>query len=92
MLLFEVLQKILRNRKTGDKEKAFEQISFFYKTLKIDDDIDSMNIEQLIEFLERDKNMSNDQIELIAFVLKEQGELSEREKKRLDFFSKSYLI
>ncbi len=92
MLLFEVIQKILRHRKTGDKEKAFEQIKYFYELLKIDDDINSMSIEQLTEFLVKDKNLTNEQIEMIAFVLKEQGELSEQKKKKLDFFSKSYFL
>ena len=92
MLLFEVIQKILRHRKTGDKEKAFEQIKYFYELLKIDDNIDSMSIEQLTEFLVKDKNLTNEQIEMIAFVLKEQGELSEQNKKKLDFFSKSYFL
>lgn len=92
ILLFEVIHKILRLRKTGDREKAFEQIDFFYKTLKIDNDIDSMNIEQLIDFLEKDKNLNTEQIELVAFVLKEQGELSEQKAKQLDFFRKSYFL
>jgi hypothetical protein len=92
MLLFEVIQKILRHRKTGDKEKAFGQIKYFYELLKIDDDIDSMNIEQLTEFLVNDKNLLNEQIEMIAFVLKEQGELAENAEKKLDFFSKSYFL
>ncbi len=92
MLLFEVIQKILRHRKTGDKEKAFEQIKYFYELLKIDDDIDSMSIEQLMDFLVKDKNLTNEQIEMIAFVLKEQGELSEQNEKKLDFFSKSYFL
>ena len=92
MLLFEVIQKILRHRKTGDKEKAFEQIKYFYELLKIDDNIDSMSIEQLTEFLVKDKNLTNEQIEMIAFVLKEQGELSEQNERKLDFFSKSYFL
>ncbi len=92
MLLFEVIQKILRLRKTGDKKKAFGQIKYFYELLKIDDDIDSMGIEQLLEFLEKDKNLVNEQIEMVAFVLKEQGELSEDRDKKLDFFRKSYFL
>jgi hypothetical protein len=51
-----------------------------------------MNIEQLTEFLVNDKNLLNEQIEMIAFVLKEQGELAENAEKKLDFFSKSYFL
>ena len=92
ILLFEVLHKIMRHRKTGDKEKAFEQIKYFYETFKIDEEIDLMGVEQLLEFLKRDKNLNNEQIELIAFVLKEQGELSEYEERKLDLFKKTYFL
>jgi hypothetical protein len=92
MLLFEVIHKILRHRKTGDREKAFEQIKYFYELLKIDDEIDLMNIEQLTKFLRKDKNLTTEQIEMIAFVLKEQGELSEQDEKKHDFFGKSYFL
>ncbi|NQU54431.1 MAG: hypothetical protein HQ522_18050 [Bacteroidetes bacterium] len=92
MMLFEVIHKILGYRKKGEKGKALDEIQYFYQCLKIEVDINSMNIEKLLEFLEKDKNLNNEQIEMIAFVLKEQGELSETKQTKLDFFRKSYFL
>jgi len=92
MMLFEVIHKILRYRKKGEKGKALDQIQYFYNCLKIEDDVGRMEIEQLLQFLEKDKNLNNEQIEMIAFVLKEQGELSESGESKLDFFRKSWFL
>lgn len=92
MMLFEVIHKILGYRKKGEKGKALDQIQYFYNCLKIEDDISSMEIERLVEFLEKDKNLNNEQIEMVAFVLKEQGELSDSEESKIDFFRKSYFL
>ncbi len=92
MMLFEVIHKILRYRKKGEKGKALDQIQYFYNCLKIKDDVGSMEIDRLIEFLEKDKNLNNEQIEMVAFVLKEQGELAESAEKKLDFFRKSWFL
>lgn len=92
MMLFEVIHKILRYRKKGDKGKALDQIQYFYNCLKIEDDVNSMEIDRLIEFLEKDKNLNNEQIEMVAFVLKEQGELAESAERKLDFFRKSWFL
>ena len=91
-MLFEVLSKILRYRKKGEKGKALDQINYFYACLKVDVEFHSMEIEKLIEYLEKEKNLNNEQIELLAFVLKEQGELSTTENERLDFYRKSYFL
>ncbi|WP_297097387.1 hypothetical protein [uncultured Draconibacterium sp.] len=92
MMLFEVIQKILRHRRKGEDEEAEKQIRFFYKYLKIDEDVEKLSVEALIELLEKDKNLANEQLEMVAFVLKEQGELADSDDKRLDFFRKSYFI
>ena len=92
MMLFEVIHKILRYRKKGEKGKALDQIQYFYNCLKIEGDVGRMEIEQLLQFLEKDKNLNNEQIEMIAFVLKEQGELSESGESKLDFFRKSWFL
>ncbi|WP_319482123.1 hypothetical protein [uncultured Draconibacterium sp.] len=92
MMLFEVIQKILRHRRKGEDEEAEKQIQFFYEYLKIDEDVEKLSVEALIELLEKDKNMVNEQLEMVAFVLKEQGELADSDDKRLDFFRKSYFI
>ena len=92
MMLFEVIHKILRYRKEGDKGKALDEIKYFYECLKIEVDINSMKIEKFMEFLEKDKSLNNGQIGMIAFVLKEQGELAGNKNQKLNFFRKSYFI
>lgn len=92
MMLFEVIHKILLYRKKGEKGKALEQIQYFYNCLRIDVDINSLEIEQLLNFLEKEKNLNHEQIEMLAYVLKEQGELSESSETKLDFFRKAYFL
>jgi len=92
MMLFEVIHKILRYRRKGEKGKALDQIKYFYDCLKIEGTISSMGIEQILEYLEKDKNLNNEQIEMVAFVLKEQGELTNSNESKLDFFRKSYFL
>ncbi len=92
LMLFEVIQKILRWRKKGDKGKAQDEIKYFYKILKIDSDVRKLNIEELLHLLESEKKLTNEHIEMVAFVLKEQGELEEDVLRKLDFFRKSYFL
>ena len=92
MMLFEVIHKILRLRKKGEHEEADEQIQYFYACLKIEDDVKKMNIEELVELLVKKKKLTNEHIELVAFVLKEQGELEEEVELRLDLFRKSFFL
>lgn len=92
MQLFEVLAKILRFRKKGEKEKAEEQIKYFYSCLKVDTNRVKMPIEDLLEHLEQEKKFSLEQIELFAFVLKEQGELTTDESFRFDCFRKAHFL
>ena len=92
MMLFEVIQKILQFRKKGENEKAEEIIQYFYACLKIDDEVKNLTIEKLVDLLENKKKLSNEHIELVAFVLKEQGELAGEEFQRQDFFRKSYFL
>lgn len=92
MMLFEVIHKILRHRKKGESKEAEDAIRYFYDCLKIDEDVQDFNIQQLVELLEDKKKLSNEHIELVAFVLQEQGELADDEDKRLDFFRKSYFL
>ena len=92
MMLFDVIEKIIRYRKKGEKEKAEDEIEYFYSSLNIEPEIKSMSIENLLKFLETEKKLTNEHIEMIAFVLKEQGELSESEENRLNFFGKAYFL
>lgn len=92
MMLFEVIQKIIRHRKKGENENAQEQINYFYSCLKIDEDIKTMNIEALLDLLVNIKKLTNEHIEMVAFVLKEQGELAGTTETKLDFFRKAYFL
>jgi len=90
--LFDVLSKILRHRKKGELEEAEDQVKYFYKVLKWEKDIRKMSIEELLDYVQDNKKLSNEQIELLGFVLKEQGELSQVEDERIDFFRKAYFL
>ena len=92
MMMFEVIEKIIRYRKKGEKRLAEEEIEYFYSSLNIEKEINSMGIENLLKFLETEKKLTNEHMELIAYVLKEQGELSETGKNKINFFRKSYFL
>lgn len=92
MMLFEVIEKIIRYRKKGEKEKADDEIEYFYSSLNIEKEINSMGIENLLTFLESEKKLTTEHIEMIAFVLKEQGELSENIETKTGFFRKAYFL
>ena len=45
-----------------------------------------------MHLLQEEKKFSNEQIELFAFVLKEQGEMASEEFQRLDYFRKAWFL
>ncbi|MGM0622292.1 MAG: hypothetical protein ACQETJ_14660 [Bacteroidota bacterium] len=92
MMLFDVIQKIFNFRKKGQKEEAKEQIRYFYNYLKMETKIQEKSIESLLNYLVSKKKFTNDHLEMIAFVLKEQGELEESAEQKLDFFKKAYFL
>jgi hypothetical protein len=92
MMLFDVISKIIRHRKKGENENAQDEINYFYSCLKIDEDINTMDIEALLDLLVNIKKLTNEHIEMVAFVLKEQGELSDQKEIKLDFFRKAYFL
>ncbi len=92
MMLFEVIHKILRHRKKGEDEEAEEEIKYFYECLKIDDDIQNLSIEKFIDFLVLKKKLTNEHLEMIASVMKEQGELTKSEQEKQNYFNKAYFI
>lgn len=92
MMLFELISKILLYRKKGEDDKAEDEINYFYSCLKIDEDVRTLSIEELLNLLENVKKLTNEHIEMVAYVLKEQGELSTNEKEKLDFFRKSFFL
>ena len=91
-MLFDVISKMIRHRKKGENEDAQDEINFFYSCLKIDEDIKNMNIEALFDLLVNIKKLTIEHIEMVAYVLKEQGELSETIETKLDFFRKAYFL
>jgi hypothetical protein len=92
MQLFEVLQRIIRHRKKGESQLAEEDIRVFYTILKLEEDTVNLSIEALFDLLVERKRLSNEQIEMVAYVLKEQGELAGNETISLDFFRKAYFL
>ena len=92
MQLFEVLQNIIRRRKKGENNQALEDISFFYSILKVEKEMGRLSIEEMMNWLVEEKKLVNGQLEMVAYVLKEQGELAENEDERVDFFRKSYFL
>jgi hypothetical protein len=92
MMLFDVISKIIRHRKKGENENAQDEINYFYSCLKIDEDIRTMDIQELLDFLINVKKLTNEHIEMVAFVLKEQGELAETSETKHDFFRKAYFL
>jgi len=92
MMLFDVIQKIFNFRKKGEKEEAEEQIRYFYNYLKLETRIQEKSIESLLDYLVSEKKFTNNHLEMIAFVLKEQGELAEDSAQKLDFFRKAYFL
>lgn len=92
MMLFEVIQKIMNFRRKGHHQEAEEQIDYFYSNLKLEKDIGKMNIESLLKYLTDEKKLTNNHIEMIAYVLKEQGELEEDIAQKLDFFRKAWFL
>lgn len=92
MMLFEVISRIIRFRKNGQDENAGEEIGYFYKCLAVDPGFIEMTTEQMMRYLAVEKNLTNEHLELIAFVLKEQGEIAKTEAEKISFFSKSWFL
>jgi len=92
MQLLQALQRIIRFRKQGDDKLAKEEITWFYQSLKIEKDVRSLSVEDLMLLLTFQKKLTNDHLEMVAFVLKEQGEMAADDTERFDFFTKSYFI
>lgn len=91
-MLFEVIQRILHYRKKGEKEQAMEEIKTFYHYLNITENVHTMSIEALLDLLVTERKLTNSQLEMVALVLKEQGELADNAEQQLDFFSKAYFF
>lgn len=92
MMLFEVIQKIIRYRKKGENKPAMDEIKYFYKCLKIDESVQKKGINDLLDYLVSDRKLTNEHLEMIAFVLKEQGELEKDANEKLNFFRKAYFL
>jgi uncharacterized tellurite resistance protein B-like protein len=92
-MLFDLIQKIIGLRQKGEDALALEHIRYFYSCLKIDSEVHSKSIEDLLNFLVNKKKLTNEQLEMVAYVMKEEGELtSEVSEKKMDFFRKAYII
>lgn len=92
MMLFEVISRIIRLRKNGQNETASDEIDYFYQCLAVEPDFVAMTAKEMLHYLLTEKNLTNEHLELIAFVLKEQGEIAKTETGKLAFFSKSWFL
>jgi hypothetical protein len=92
MMLMEVIQKIASYRKKGQQAEADEEITYFYNCLTLNPDFHQKSIKAIFDYLTNEKKLTNDQLEMIAFVLKEQGELALQDEQKIDFFRKSYFL
>jgi hypothetical protein len=92
MMLFEVISRIIRFRRNGQNENASEEIVYFYKCIAVDLSLASMTAEEMIRYLTIEKNLTNEHLELVAFVLKKQGEITATESDKLNYFSKSWFL
>ena len=92
MMLMEVISKIINFRKSGQLQQAGEEIMYFYNMLKLEADFHELSTEGLIDYLVNKKKLSNSQIELIAFVMKEQGEITEQPGLQQDYFHKAFFL
>ena len=92
LMLFDVIHKILNHRKKGEDDEAEHEIQYFYECLKIDQQIQTLKIEELVQYLTHIKKLTNEHIEMIAFVIKEQGELEKDSIQKKDYFRKSLFL
>jgi len=92
MQLFAVIHKILGHREKGEFDAAEKQVQYIYTCLKIDGDVQRFSIPELLDYLQNQKKLTNEQMELFAFVLKEQGELADEETQRRNYFSKACFL
>jgi hypothetical protein len=92
MMLMEVIQRIAGYRKKGQQAEAEEEIGYFYNYLALETDFHQKSIHELLDYLTLEKKLTGDHLEMIAFVLKEQGELALQDDRRMDFFRKSYIL
>jgi hypothetical protein len=91
-MLFEVIARMIRLRKAGRTAEAEEQIDAFYGYLKMDRKFSERSIEELMDHLENEQQFTIEQIELVAFVLKEQGEMAQNRDAQQDFFRKAFFL
>ena len=66
------------------------EINYFYSALKIDSNLQELSAQALYDYLVSKKKLNNNQIELVAFVIKEQGELEEIPEQQKDYFLKAW--
>lgn len=92
LMLFEVIHKILRHRKNGEEDEAIQEIKYFYKCLKIEEDVHKMELNEFVNNLISEKNLTNEQLEMVALVLKEQGEIEKNSEQKTNYFQKAYFL
>lgn len=91
-LLFELIEKIIRSRQKGNRDEAIQLIQVFYKQLKVEQNLQEMALNDLLPYLTKERNLAVEQIELLAIVLKEEGECAPEDSQRQDYFQKAWFL
>src|SRR5690606_18775091 len=92
MMLIEVIGKIINFRKKGQPQEAQEEIRYFYSVLKLEHNLRELPAQDLYDYLVDKKKLDNNQVELVAAVMKEQGELAEMPGQQKAYFMKAWFL
>jgi len=92
MMLIEFIRRIAGFREKGQNDAARREIKNFYKLLNLEESVLNKNIRELTDYLINERKLTNDHLEIIAFVMKEQGEMITNKQVQEDLFRKAYLL
>ena len=92
MMLIEFIRRIAGFREKAQNDAARREIKNFYKLLNLEESVLNKNIRELTDYLINERKLTNDHLEIIAFVMKEQGEMITNKQVQEDLFRKAYLL
>lgn len=92
MMLMDFIRKIAGYRINGQLAEAEEEISHLYQYLEVSVDFHKKSTESFLDYLVNEKKFTNSKLEIVAFLLKEQGELSLQKELKFDYYKKSYFL
>jgi hypothetical protein len=92
--LFDVIEKIIRYRKKGEKRLAQDEIEYFYSSLNIESEIKSMSIENLTDFprIRKKTDQRTHRNDCFCAERTRRTLLTTGELTKLDYFRKAYFL